>query len=350
MTNWNDEAQRLEAGLANLNSKSEVQNYCGLLTLPIDQIVLEEKDARLRDAQREDDKYNMLKADIGENGLRQPVLVRRRKSDGKFVILDGVQRFSCVSDLGLTFINANYYPGITDQDVGIILMWQVSTNIHRIETKKGDLARQFLRVLTLNPGMTQAELADQAKVTQGYVSQIMSLNTLSDEILKMVNDGDIGLANAVQLSKLPEDEQELFVDRAKKLDTNEFAMAVKQRKMVLQNERRGMPKIAWQPTFMARNTADLRSMIAGLQQELPGDFNFDNIDREDPNFIAGRYYQALWCGHLDPDSVKRQVEDHSKEEADRERKKAERKAQRDAEKAAKEGTVATGLPVVKVSH
>lgn len=348
--NWKQEIERIESNYidAKLDEK-ESRKFCDFVTLPLAEIVLEDKDARLRDAQREEEKYKNLMADIATNGLRQPVLVRRRRSDGKFVILDGVQRFSCHQDLNLEFINANYYPGITDQDVGTILCWQVSTNIHRIETKKGDLARQFLRILTLNTGMTQVELADLMNVTQGYVSQIMSLNTLNDHILKMVNDGEINLANAVQLSKLPEDEQDMYVDRAKKMDVTEFAVAVKQRKLILQNEKRGLPKVAWQPTFMGRSNNDLKSSIVTLQGLMPDGFSFDMVDRNDKMFIIGRYYQALWAGHLDPESIKRQVEEHNKEEAEREKKKAERKAQREAEKAAKEGTT-VGLPAVHVSQ
>lgn len=325
-TNWLEVVEQID------ENNNHQLSYSGRVDLPVDMVEPEAKDGLLREAQTKEANYADLERDILSFGLRQPIQVRR-VSSGKFVILNGVQRHSIHVKNGIPFIKAEYYPNV--KNANDVLSFQVASNIHQVITKPVHLAKQLMRMRQLNPNITQAEMGALINKSQAYVAQILRLNVLDAEVLASVEDGTIILINAMKLAQLPHEDVEHFLDRAKKMTGEEFGAIVDQHLMRLKNERNNT-KGEWEPTFKSRTNQEIKAEINRLEK-ICGSPNLKDTNLNDPNVRIGFLYALKWTGHMDPESVDQQIEEHNDYIAKREKQKAERKAAREAEQAAKSG-------------
>jgi len=113
--------------------------------------------------------FNKLKHDIGENGLREPIVLHEGK------ILDGVHRYNACCDLAIT-PETKIYPG--NDPLGFV----ISMNIHRrhlSHEKKREIIAQLLKA---NPQLSDRAIATQAKVSPTTVAEVRKTTVQSGQL------------------------------------------------------------------------------------------------------------------------------------------------------------------------
>jgi len=208
-------ASRKETGFENVRARVE--------SIPMSKIRLPKY--ALRDVNRNTLEFQQLRDSIAaSDGPLMSILVREiddPENPGKtaYGLIDGLQRFSCCQDLGLTEIGAR----IVDMDDAEIAETQIIANRSRIETKPIEYTNQLHRMLNANPTWTLQDLADKLFVKEAWLRDRLALSKLHEKIGALVDEGKILLSYAYVLAKLrPDTEQLNFVDQAQTQTLQEF--------------------------------------------------------------------------------------------------------------------------------
>lgn len=174
---------------------------------------------------REDEDMEKLIESIRNNGVLNPIIVRK-KEDERYEIISGHRRKYACKKLGMDLI-----PMIVrdiSRDEAVIAM--VDSNLQRevilpsekaraYKMKMNAMKRQGKRTdLTLSPMATKSpidsamEIGKSTGESRDQVFRYVRLNQLTPELLEFVDDGKIGLRPAVELSYLQEEEMRDLVD------------------------------------------------------------------------------------------------------------------------------------------
>ena len=174
---------------------------------------------------REDEDMEKLIESIRNNGVLNPIIVRK-KEDERYEIISGHRRKYACKKLGMDLI-----PMIVrdiSRDEAVIAM--VDSNLQRevilpsekaraYKMKMDAMKRQEKRTdLTLSPMATKSpidsamEIGKSTGESRDQVFRYVRLNQLTPELLEFVDDGKIGLRPAVELSYLQEEEMRDLVD------------------------------------------------------------------------------------------------------------------------------------------
>ena len=182
---------------------------------------------------------------IKQNGVLTPVIARPYK-DGGYEILSGHRRVKACELAGITEI-----PVVVknlDDDTATILL--VDSNLQRehilpsekafayqmkLEAMKHQGARTDLTssqfATKLEKGRSDVELAEQVGESKDQIRRYIRLTNLIDPILQMVDDNQIAMNAAVELSYLGSKEQAAVMQSIEKEDTSpSIAQAKKIRK------------------------------------------------------------------------------------------------------------------------
>ncbi len=188
---------------------------------------IRENPVALRSVDRDSEDFAGLRDSILTNGLLSPVSVRIKMEDDveTFELVDGLNRYSACCDIGLKVIPV-LVKDLTDSQT---LEAQVIANVHRIVTKPVEYTKQLQRIFAANPTLTLTEMAVKIAKSASWVSQRLSLLRLEKTIKVIVDDGQICVSNAVQLAKLPAEEQLNFVEQAMSMESGEFVPMVQAR-------------------------------------------------------------------------------------------------------------------------
>jgi len=282
--------------------------------------IIENPDA-LRGVTATTEEFAGLVESIRTNGVLNPIVVRELP-DGKYGLIDGLQRFTASKESGREDIPAN----IVDMKDGEVLQAQILTNIHKIETKPVEYTKALHRILAMDPLLTIAELANSLSKSTAWLSERLKLTDLHQKIQVLVDSGDIKLANASVLAKLPPDEQFDWVEKAQTMPALEFAPAVRERAKEIQKakrEGRDAKSAEFVPVAYLQKMSDLKAEIA--EPKIVGELiSAANVTTLQDAVVLGIKF-AL---HLDPLSI---AQGKAKFEADK-KKREEEKAAREAER------------------
>lgn len=192
-----------------------------------------------------DESMDELVDSIKQSGVLTPVIARPHK-DGGYEILSGHRRVKACELAGITEI-----PVVVknlDDDTATILL--VDSNLQRehilpsekafayqmkLEAMKHQGARTDLtssQIATkLEKGRSDVELAEQVGESKDQIRRYIRLTNLIDPILQMVDDNQIAMNAAVELSYLGSKEQAAVMQSIEKEDTSpSIAQAKKIRK------------------------------------------------------------------------------------------------------------------------
>lgn len=174
---------------------------------------------------REDEDMEKLIESIRNNGVLNPIIVRK-KEDERYEIISGHRRKYACKKLGMDLI-----PMIVrdiSRDEAVIAM--VDSNLQREVILPSEKARAYKMKmdamkcqgkrtdLTLSPMATKSpidsamEIGKSTGESRDQVFRYVRLNQLTPELLEFVDDGKIGLRPAVELSYLQEEEMRDLVD------------------------------------------------------------------------------------------------------------------------------------------
>jgi len=170
---------------------------------------------------RDDEEMASLVESIRDNGVMTPAVVRKKK-DGRYELLSGHRRKRACELLWKETLRCEIVE--IDDDEAIIFM--CDSNLHRTRILPSEKA--FAYKMQLDAMKRQGKrndltcatsvhksrniLAKEVGESHETVRRYIRLTELIPEILKMVDEGEIGLRPAVEISYLPQDLQEELLD------------------------------------------------------------------------------------------------------------------------------------------
>ena len=148
-----------------------------------------------------------LAASINENGIVQPITVR--KKEGKFELIAGERRLRAVKLINMRTIPA--YVMSVEND-GSLLQLALIENIQREDLNPVDVALAY-RELVETHGLTHGEIADRVGKDRSTVANFLRLLGLPDEIKESVRKGEISQGHARALLPIQESAEMLALYR-----------------------------------------------------------------------------------------------------------------------------------------
>lgn len=299
----------------------------------------------LREAQSDEEQFKEMVQDIKRRGILLPLVVKRKHDEATgedyLVIIDGLQRYSCAQVLGLKTVPVH----IMDVNDADIIATQIAANLIKVDTKPVEFTRALQQMMNDNPTWTAKDLADQVSKSTTWVFQRLSLLKLEESIQKLVDEGEIQIANAVALSKMPKEHQLEWLDPAMSQTPTEFVPACSDRVKELRaaiREGRKAKSVEFEPRARLRKMSE-------LQDELESGEAGAEICKSVKKVVDGFAAGVKWALQLDNASIeqaKAQFEATRREREENRKKaaalKAEQQAQRAAEKRA-EALEASGM-------
>lgn len=197
---------------------------------------------------QENEDLSKLKESIKDNGVLEPIIVRK-KENNRYEIIAGHRRKFASELLGNNFIPCI----VRDMTKEEAIVYMVDSNLHRTNILPSEKAKAYkmkmnaLKAqgkrndLTLSPLATKLDTATLVGKEQGesrdQVYRYIKLNDLIPELLEMVDNSvlnekpSIALRPAVEISYLSKDEQEMLFNSIEYSDaTPSHAQAIKLRK------------------------------------------------------------------------------------------------------------------------
>jgi len=288
--------------------------------------------AALRPVNKQSDEYEGLVASIREMGIITPISVRESQDEDKdqfpYMLVDGLHRHTAALDAALEVIPCIVH----DLDDCATLKAQLVANIHKVETKPVQYAKQLQRILAYNPAMTQNELATAVGKSGSWIRDRLGLVKLTEAIVKEVDEGNMNLPNAYVLAKLPEEEQVNFLERALTMQPAEFGPIVKLRIAELRKaEREG--REAGPAEFVPN---PFLQKLTPIKEELEnGAVGKALVAKHKPKTPAAGFALAIqWILNMDPDSQQAQREKDTERKARDAEKAEQRKVEREDKKLA----------------
>ena len=192
-----------------------------LREIPISEIIPSR--TPLRPVQRKSLDFTELFESIKTDGVLQPILVRPIKEG--YEVVEGGHRFVAAKMAGLETIPCKVKP-MTDHEV---LVYQVKANaVKPKETTRYEYARRLRKLL--EGGLTIQQLSAMIDKSPNWIRHQLSLNKLIRKAVNKLNNGDMCLSNAVELSKLPDHLQLAMLDTACHMRSADFISLARQAK------------------------------------------------------------------------------------------------------------------------
>lgn len=132
-----------------------------------------------------------LKNSIRENGLVQPITVRRIEN-GLFELVSGERRFRAISELGLPDVPA--YVLQVDSDAKMLEL-ALTENLQREDLNAIEVAAGYKRLMA-ECGLTQEQVAERVGKDRATVANFLRLLKLPAGIQKGIVSGDISAGHA----------------------------------------------------------------------------------------------------------------------------------------------------------
>jgi ParB family chromosome partitioning protein len=145
-----------------------------------------------------------LGASLVAVGMLEPVIVKPAGPDGRHQLISGERRTAAARLVGMPEIPALVRADLGGPDaVADAAAAQIVENFHRRPLSPLEEASAFRRLQDL--GMKQADIAGRVGINQGTVSKRLSLLRLPEPVRAQVAAGDIDVADAVEIAKLPKE-------------------------------------------------------------------------------------------------------------------------------------------------
>lgn len=302
--------------------------------MPIEAVSIDkirENPVALRAVNKQSEEYMGLVDSIRKKGFLGSITGRKKKDEAgvEYVeIADGLHRYSAARDAGVKSLPVD----ILSMDDAATLEAQIMLNVHKIETKPVQYSQQLRRILSMNPLMTEAELAGKLGKSSAWIKERLGLVKLPEKIGNLVDEGKINLSNAYAIAKLPVEEMADWVDRAMTQQPQEFIPAINGRiKEVKDAKRKGLDaaEAEFIPVAHMQKLSDLKQE---LEKPAVGPVLIKKNKVTDP--AAAFALGVKWALHMDPDSIEAARAKHDEQLRAREEAKAVRRAEREKGKAA----------------
>jgi ParB family transcriptional regulator, chromosome partitioning protein len=146
-----------------------------------------------------------LTASLKQNGLLQPILVRR-KGDGIYELISGERRWRAAKEAGLETIQSVIRNCGDEESVVLALI----ENIQRADLNPMEMAKTYHRMMN-EFGLTQDTIAQRVDCERSSVANIVRLINLPVEIQQLIETNQISMGHAKVILGLHEQSEQLRV-------------------------------------------------------------------------------------------------------------------------------------------
>jgi len=297
---------------------------------------IEVSESALRGVQSGSEKFEEIKASIASEGIIHNLTVRpSATAEGMYTLIDGLQRYTIAGMLGMEEVPVLV---LVDTSEVKALLIQIQANIHNIDTKPAEYAKQLVRILRQGD-MTAPELAAKLSKSTDWINARLGLLKLLPDIQKLVDNGTLKLANAKMLSALSEEEQKNWIGRAVNETAEVFIPAIKEHIAASKKSEREGKEIVEEVFVAVPRQRTKSEMIAELAKPTARNAMLTK------DMTAAQAWEAAlqWSMRLDPATIKESEEKWNAAKLARDARKEENKAAREAARAAKAAEVESKL-------
>ena len=153
-----------------------------------------------------EEKIQELAQSIKENGLIQPIIVRKSPVLG-YEILAGERRYRASIDAGLSEVPV-IVKQLSDQDM---MLHSIIENLQRENLNPIEEAKAYQSLI--DKGFTHTEIAEKMGKSRPYITNLVRLLGLPKHILTEVESGKLSQAHARLLIQLSSDKQDKLLNR-----------------------------------------------------------------------------------------------------------------------------------------
>ena len=146
-----------------------------------------------------------LASSLKQNGLLQPILVRR-KGDGIYELISGERRWRAAKEAGLETIQAVIRNCGDEESVVLALI----ENLQREDLNPMEMARAYHRMMN-EFGLTQDIIARRVDCERSSIANIVRLINLPSEIQQLIETDQISMGHAKVILGLPSQNEQLRV-------------------------------------------------------------------------------------------------------------------------------------------
>jgi len=147
-----------------------------------------------------------LAVSIGEHGVVQPVLVRRK--GGRYELIAGERRWRAAQKAGLSTIPV-IVKEVADSD---LLEIALTENVQREDLNPIEEAQAYQKLIE-RVGLTQEALASRFGRDRSYITNYLRLLRLPEDLQRLVEDGRLSTGHARTVLGLPHIDQQRRVAR-----------------------------------------------------------------------------------------------------------------------------------------
>lgn len=140
-----------------------------------------------------------LAASIKENGLIQPIVLRKLTGEPGYELIAGERRWRAAQKAGLNEIPAI----LRSAEAGEVLELALVENVQRENLNPVDEARAY-KLLMDTTGLTQEDVAARVGKARATVANSVRLLALAPEVLEILRNGEISPGHARALLSAPE--------------------------------------------------------------------------------------------------------------------------------------------------
>jgi ParB family chromosome partitioning protein len=146
-----------------------------------------------------------LTASLKQNGLLQPILVRR-KGDGIYELISGERRWRAAKEVGLGTIQALIRNCGDEESVVLALV----ENLQRADLNPMEMARAYHRMMN-EFGLTQDIIAQRVGCERSSIANVVRLIHLPSEIQQLIETDKLSMGHAKVILGLPDQNEQLRV-------------------------------------------------------------------------------------------------------------------------------------------
>ncbi|NDO18881.1 ParB/RepB/Spo0J family partition protein [Lachnospiraceae bacterium MD329] len=196
------------------------------------------------------ERFEDLAASIKEHGVLSPVLVRKM-DDGRYQIFSGHNRCECAKSVGFKTVPCIVFKNLSDDDALMLLLdsnkqrgitemkiskqahiYALEVEVNKRQGKRSDLienieknleilsndadcgtSSQFGKKLT-----TMDVVGEKYGISKNTIARLLRIDTLIDELKLRIDDEEFAVNAGVELSYLPDVEQEIIDDVLREFD------------------------------------------------------------------------------------------------------------------------------------
>ena len=159
----------------------------------------------------DEEKLKELSESIKEHGLFQPIIVK--KSIKGYELVAGERRTKAAKLAGFTEIPA-IIKDYTDEEMMEVALLE---NIQREDLNPIEEAEAYDNIIKKS-SLTQEQLAKKVSKSRSYITNVLGLVTLPEEVKSLVAEGKISMAHAKILSKM--EDEDYVISLAYRIITN----------------------------------------------------------------------------------------------------------------------------------